>query len=284
MPAYETIGARFVRRVLPKRKADTHKGDYGKLLLLCGSVGFTGAAALAAMGALRGGAGLVYLGVPEPVYPIVAGKLLEAIVFPLPSVGGTLSREAIPEIEKRLCGVDAVLLGPGLGRSDDVSLIVQAVLKQSGVPVVLDADGINAICTHKDVLRECACPKILTPHEGEFARLSDLLLTSPREQAALNFAKQMRCVCVLKGHRTVISDGMRCAVNRTGNPGMATGGSGDVLAGLLTALIGQGLSPFDAAASAVWLHGKAGDFCAAKIGQYAMLPSDLLTALPRLLP
>ena len=283
MPHADRITSRFVRRLLPKRAKDAHKGDCGRVLMLCGSVGFTGAAALAAMSALRGGAGLVFLGVPAPIYPIVAGKLLEAIVFPLPAQDGMLCADAVPEILDRMVGADCMLVGPGLGRSDGVLAVVQAVLKHCRVPLVLDADGINAIHAHKDVLRESVCPTILTPHEGEFARLSDLLQTRDRQSAAETLAEDLRTICVLKGFQTVVTDGERTMINPTGNPGMATGGSGDVLAGLMSALAAQKISPFEAAAAAVWLHGRAGDLCAARLGQYGMLPSDMLDVLPRLM-
>ena len=284
MQTCDRITRRYVNSVLPMREKTAHKGDCGKVLLLCGSVGFTGAAALAAMGALRGGAGLVFLGVPEPAYPIVASKLLEAIVFPLPSADGKLSEAAAGEIAERLPGVDAVLIGPGLGRSEGVLSAVRTVLGQKTVPVVLDADGINVLEAHRDVLRESACPTIITPHEGEFARLGGDLTSLDRKEAAKQLASQLGVVCVLKGSGTVVTDGERTRINTTGNPGMATGGSGDVLAGLMTALIGQGMDPFDAASAAVWLHGRAGDLCARRIGQYGMLPSDMLRVLPRLLP
>ena len=279
----EKITGRFVKSLLPKREKTAHKGDCGKVLLLCGSVGFTGAAALAAKAALRGGAGLVFLGVPEPVYPIVASMLLEAIVFPLPSEDGMLSAAAGAEIEKRLEDKDAVLIGPGLGRGEGVLNAVRTVLSRSRVPVVVDADGINVLSAHKDVLRESVCPTIVTPHEGEFARLGGEMAYG-REDAAKRLASELQTICVLKGSGTVVTDGTHVRVNTTGNPGMATGGSGDVLAGLLTALLGQGIEPFDAASAAVWLHGRAGDLCARRIGQYGMLPGDIVTTLPELLP
>lgn len=284
MKNVEKITRRFVRGVLPKRNLTAHKGDCGKVLLLCGSVGYTGAARLAASAALRGGAGLVFLGVPEPVYPILACGQPEAIVFPLPAEDGKLSEAASEEIVRRLEGMDAVLVGPGLGQSGGVLTAVRTVLEQSRVPVVLDADGINVLSSHKDVLRECTCPLVLTPHEGEFSRLSDALASLGRQAAAEHLARELRAICVLKGHATAVTDGVHTRVNTTGNPGMATGGSGDVLAGLVTALLGQGIDPFDAASAAVWLHGRAGDICARRLGQYAMLPSDMIMALPKLLP
>lgn len=268
--------------ILPARQPDAHKGDFGKLLLLCGSRGYTGAAALAAMGALRTGAGLVYLGVPESIYTIEATKLLEAIVLPLPDEDGKLSSDALQLITGMLAGKDAVLIGPGLGQSEAIRKIVSTVLKVFAGPVILDADGINALQGHTDILRGRTGPTVLTPHEGEFSRIFPEL-TGDRMADATAFARKYGVILLLKGHRTLITDGQVCYVNQTGNPGMAVGGSGDVLAGMITSLIGQGISPLEAAAAGAWLHGAAGDLCASQIGQYGMLPGDMLTVLPRLL-
>ena len=270
-----------VLSLMPDRDVDAHKGNFGKILLLCGSKGYTGAAYLAAMGALRSGAGLVFLGVPESIYTIEAVKLNEAIVFPLPDSGGKLSADAIPEILNRLSHMDAVLIGPGLGLSEGVFQVVKAVLEYASCPVVLDADGINLIAPHKDILRGRTAPTILTPHGGEFARLGGR--SGERRMAAEAMAKDLGAIVLLKGHRTVITDGYTTYINPTGNPGMAVGGSGDVLAGIITALIGQGIAPLEAAACGAWLHGAAGDLCAAELGQYGMLPTDMVNVLPRLL-
>ena len=271
-----------VLQILPDRDADAHKGDFGKILLLCGSRGYTGAAYLATMGALRSGAGLVFLGVPESIYAIEAVKLNEAIVFPLPDDGGKLSAKAIPDILGRIPNIDAVLLGPGLGQSEGVFQAVKSVLENASCPVVLDADGINVIAGHKDILRGRTAPTVLTPHAGEFARLGGSIGTD-RQKAAEEMAKDLDCILLLKGHGTVITDGETTYINSTGNPGMAVGGSGDVLAGIITALLGQGISPLKAAACGAWIHGAAGDICAADLGQYGMLPSDMVEVLPRLL-
>lgn len=268
--------------MLPDRKKDAHKGDFGKLLLLCGSRGYTGAAALAAMGALRSGAGLVYLGVPESIYAIEAVKLTEPVVFPLPDKGGKLSADSLDEILKLIPKMDAVLIGPGLGQSDGTLVVLQAVLESAACPVVIDADGINLLAGHKDILRGRKAPSILTPHMGEFARLGGSI-NKGRKEAAAEMAQDLGAIVVLKGSGTVITDGVSCCVNPTGNPGMAVGGSGDVLAGVITSLLGQGLTPFDAAACGAWLHGAAGDACAAELGQYGLLPSDMLKELPRLM-
>ena len=280
----ERITENLARQLLPpERNATAHKGDFGRVLLLCGSVGYTGAAALAAQSAARSGAGLVYLGVPEPIYPILAAKLTEPIVFPLPSEDGKFSEKAIDAIRPRLAQMDCVLIGPGCGQSEGVFALVSFVLQNAPCPVVLDADGINALSEHTDVLRESACPTVITPHPGEFRRIGGLQ-ELPREDAAAELARRLKTICVLKGHETVVSDGEKTFVNTTGNPGMATGGSGDVLAGMLTALIGQKVQPLEAATAAVWLHGAAGDLCAKELGQMAMLPSDMVNALCRLLP
>ncbi len=267
---------------LPDRDIFAHKGNFGRILLLCGSWGYTGAAALAAMGALRSGAGLVFLGTAQSIYAIEAVKLTEPVVFPLPEREGMLSREAIPEILHRLENCDGVLIGPGLGQSEDTFLVTKAVLKNARCPVVLDADGINVLSGHMDILRERNAPAILTPHAGELSRIWSASEPDRVSQAAA-FARNTGTVLLLKGHETVITDGEECYVNCTGNPGMAVGGSGDVLAGILVSLIGQGLEPLTAAACAAWLHGAAGDICAKRIGQYGMLPSDMLEVLPRLL-
>ena len=276
------LNRRKVRKLLPDRKPDSHKGDYGKVLLLCGSRGYTGAAALAAMGALRAGAGLVYLGVPESIYSIEAVKLTEAIVFPLPDENGMLSSNAIKPIMDLLPKMDAVLMGCGMGNSEGTFSVVKTVLQNYSGPVVLDADGINVLAGHIDILRGRTGTTILTPHDGEFTRLGGVI-ADDRIASANKVALDANSIVLLKGHRTVITDGSDCYLNLTGNPGMAVGGSGDVLAGIIAALLGQGIKPLEAAAVGAWLHGAAGDRCAAEIGQYGMLPSDMLQVLPRLL-
>ncbi len=272
----------LVLSLLPDRNPWGHKGNFGKLLLLCGSRGYTGAAFFAAMGALRSGAGLVFLGVPESIYGIEAVKLNEPVIFPLPDAGGRLSADAVPEILTRLPQMDAVLVGPGLGQSGGTLAVVRAVLEKAECPVVVDADGINVLSAHRDLLRGRKSPTILTPHDGEFARLGGVI-GEDRMAAAAALAEELGCTVLLKGHETCITDGTDGFLNPTGNPGMAVGGSGDVLAGVITALLGAGLPPLEAAACGAWLHGAAGDRCAAELGQYGMLPTDMLSALPRLM-
>jgi len=279
---YIELNAQTVGDLIPERAATAHKGDFGKILLLCGSRGYTGAAALAAMGALRCGAGLVYLAVPECIYSIEAVKLTEPVVFPLPDEEGMLSASAIETIAEFLPQMDAVLIGPGLGKSSGTLAVVKSVLETYPGPVVLDADGINVLSVHKDIVRGRTSPTILTPHEGEFLRFGGDL-SYGREEAVVRLAKDLCAIVLLKGHNTVITDGSEIYKNPTGNPGMAVGGSGDVLAGIIVSLLGQGVAPIQAAACAAWLHGKAGDICAEEIGQYGMLPTDMLKVLPRLL-
>lgn len=271
-----------VLTILPDRDDNAHKGDFGKILLLCGSRGYTGAAYLAAMGALRSGAGLVFLGVPESIYQIEAVKLNEAIVFPLPDRDGKLCAEAIPEILNRLPVMDAVLIGCGLGQSEDTLAVVKAVLENAECPVVVDADGINVLSAHKNILRGRKHPTILTPHDGEFRRLGGEI-SHDRMASAVTLALDLHAIVLLKGHRSCITDGKTGYVNPTGNPGMAVGGSGDLLAGMIVSLLGQRIAPLEAAACGAWLHGASGDICAKELGQYGMLPTDMLSVLPRLM-
>ena len=281
----QTVERDFARAALPPRRADGHKGTFGKVLIVGGAVGYTGAPYLTAAAAVRTGCGLVSLGVPETIWPVEAVKCVSAMPFPLPDKHGRLSPKAKEEILERAAGCDAVALGPGLGRGDGVTELVLDLLQEIQQPVVLDADGINALDGHIDSLDGRRAPTILTPHAGEFARLTGrpLPLEDPLT-AARDFARDHRCVLVLKGHRTVTAapDG-RAWINTTGNPGMSKGGSGDVLAGLILALLGQGWEPELAARDGVYLHGEAGDRCAGSLGEYGMTPGDLVERLPETL-
>ena len=269
---------------LPQRQRDLHKGAAGKVLLIGGSVGYTGALRLAALGALRMGAGLVHMGVPESIYAITASNMLEAMPFPLPCTKGKLDMRAFPAIVGYMASCDAVLIGPGLGQSEEGDTLVAELLRASKIPVILDADGLNALSRNIHVLDEARAPIILTPHDGEFSRLGGNLTQGHRIQEARTFANRWGCSLVLKGPGTISAfpEGTVC-VNTTGNPGMATGGSGDVLSGMITALAAQGLALSKAIYTAVWAHGRAGDLAAGKLGQYSMLPSDILDHLPEAL-
>ena len=277
-----TLDHQQVLDLLPERDPWGHKGTFGKVLLLCGSRGYTGAAYLSAMGALRSGAGLVYLGVPESIYQIEAIKLNEPVVFPLPDSNGTYAESASEKVLALLPDMDAVLVGCGIGKSSGSLAVLETVLKNADCPVVVDADGINLLALHKDLVRERAAVTILTPHDGEFSRFGQPVGENRMDSAA-GLADSLGCIVLLKGHRTCITDGNSFFVNMTGNPGMAVGGSGDLLAGMITSLLGHGLQPLYAAACGAWLHGAAGDLCAAEIGQYGLLPSDMATSLPRLM-
>lgn len=271
-----------VLKLLPDRNVIAHKGDFGKILLICGSKSSSGAPVLASLGALRTGAGLAYLAVPSCIYEIEAVKLTEPVIFSLPCTDGMLSDESCGKLDFLLKKADAVLIGPGLGVSSGTKSVVCDVLTTFIGPVILDADGINVLCQHKDILRRRSGVTILTPHEGEFLRFGGSLEYG-RISGAQNMAKDLGVIIVLKGHQTVITDGYELYINPTGNPGMATGGSGDVLSGIITSFVGQGISPIEAAAAGAWVHGAAGDLCAASIGQYGMLPTDMISVLPRLL-
>lgn len=274
------ITAGWVKELLPGRDPWGHKGTFGKVYCLCGSVGYTGAPVFAGRAAMRTGSGLVYLGVPAAVWQVTAVKSDEAMPFPLPDRDGKLSRSAEGTIRKRTASCDAVLIGCGLGRSDESDQLVRRLLDMEK-PLILDADGINALQHHINTLsvrRDRVT--VLTPHEGEFVRVGgDLSLG--RERAAREFALQHGIYLVLKGHRTIVAapDG-RMAVNTTGNAGMAKGGSGDILSGMLLSLLGQGMAPFEACCAAVWLHGRAGDLAAADKGERGMIPGDLLEQIP----
>ena len=239
---------------------------------------------LAARAALRTGSGIVYLGVPEAIYSICAGACASAVVFPLAcDAEGKLSLDAVRALEARLSSMDAVLFGCGVGQSEELRLLLKRLLQNCRMPLVLDADGINLLAQHMDVLRGSKCPVILTPHDGEFRRLGGNPGAKDRVFEAMRFAAQTKTILLLKGHRTIITDGLNVYRNTTGNPGMATGGSGDVLSGVITSLLGQHVMPLEAAAAGAWIHGAAGDLAAREIGEYGMIPEDIIERLPRLL-
>ncbi|MCD7844303.1 MAG: NAD(P)H-hydrate dehydratase [Oscillospiraceae bacterium] len=265
---------------LPKRAPLTHKGDYGKLLIVGGCVGYTGAPTLCAKAAVIAGVGLVYLGVPSDIYEITAVKNDEAMPFPLASDGrGRVSPRSLPVIEERLTKCNVCVIGPGLGRGEGTAAVVAAVLRETTIPVVADADALWAIGQDLSLLDEAKAPVVITPHEGEFARLLGREVRD-RLADAMEFSKAHHCAVVLKGHRTVCTfpDG-RGAVIQAGNPGMASGGTGDVLAGIIGGLMGQ-MTPRQAIMTACWLHARAGDMAAAERGEYAVTASSILDWLP----
>ena len=255
------INQDFADSVLHLRNPETNKNDYGRILCVCGSAGYTGAAYFSAQGAVRMGSGIVTLPQEE---------------------NGLFSMDALPKLLALAEKADALLIGCGLGRSDTLTEIVCILLEKAACQIVLDADGINSITGHKDILRRTAKPVVLTPHAGEFARLSGKPDATAADAA--QFAQDYRCIVLYKGHRTRIftPDGAVYR-NTSGNPGMAKGGSGDVLAGMLVSLCGQGIDAVPAACTAAWLHGRAGDLAANALSEYGMTPSDMLTQLPILL-
>ena len=277
----QTIEEAFLREALPTRKADGHKGTFGKVLVVGGTVGYTGAPYLTATAAVRSGCGLVFLGVPETIWPIEAAKCTSAMPFPLPDKKGALIHKALEKILEKLADCDVLALGPGLGRAPETELLVWELLRTAEKPVVLDADGINALSGHIDVLdQRRGRVTVLTPHDGEFARMGGDLSSGDRLGAARSFAKDHGCVLVLKGHRTLIATPHgNVLLNITGNSGLAKGGSGDVLTGIIASLVAQGASPIRAAGLGVWLHGRAGDLAAEKLTPYTMTPEDVIDAL-----
>ena len=271
---------------LSARAAGANKGAFGRIFVIAGSRGMSGAAVLCGSAALRGGGGLVRIASPQTIRSEVAVGNPCFMTVPLPEDdAGHVSRTAIPELLALAEACDVVALGPGLGRGPEVTDVVMALLAALDQPVVLDADGLNAIGQNHSVLKSDA-GRILTPHPGEFARLTGLdvkTVQAKRREMTQQYAQANGVVLVLKGQGTLVSDGQRIYQNTTGNPGMATGGSGDVLTGLIAALLGQGLEPFDAAQLGVYIHGRAGDLVARELGEAGMIASDLLNQLPRAL-
>lgn len=278
------VTSEMVKNLIPRRIPDSHKGTYGRTLIVAGSVGYTGAAVLAALGALRTGAGLVSLAVPQAVYPIIASHVVEAMPRPLPDAGGALSEHAAPPLQELAGAADAVAIGPGLSTAAGVRAVVESMLR-SGKPLVIDADALNILAGRAEIIREAAGPVVITPHPGELARLLRSTTTeailADRLEAARTAARTLRCVAVLKGAGTVVATPEGEAyINPTGNAGMATGGMGDVLTGAIASLIGQGLRPVQAAWAAVYLHGLAADLIAEERGMAGMLASEVAHRLP----
>lgn len=269
---------------LPPRPRDAHKGTFGKLLVVAGSAGMSGAAVLAGSAALRAGAGLAQLAVPEPIGPAVAAGQICCTSAWLPAdAQGRLALAALPAVLELARSATAVVAGPGLGKSEDVRAIVQALMVEVRQPLLLDADALNVLGRDPEALKVRTSPLLLTPHPGEFARLCGTdtkAVQADREAFAVAFARRHGVVLVLKGAGTVVTDGARAYTNTTGNPGMAKGGSGDVLTGLIGALLAQRLEPLDAAVLGVYLHGLAGDLARDRLGEVSLLATDLLEQLP----
>jgi len=274
--------------VIPKlkpRAVDAHKGDFGKVCIIAGSIGMSGAAALAGRAALRAGAGLVRVATPKSVLPIVASIEPSFTTIALPEDNaGRISAKAINTILDAVGENDAVAFGPGIGVSGALRSVLEALLEQKGLRLIIDADGLNNLAASKDWPTGLQAKPILTPHPGEMKRLWSSVFREPlpadRQQQAVQLAQHTKTVVALKGAGTVVSDGQKVYINKTGNPGMATAGSGDVLTGAITALMGQGMSNFDAAVLGVYIHGLAGDIAAEKVGQVSLMATDIIESLP----
>ena len=276
----------FVRSSLPARKPSSHKGTFGHAGIIAGSVGKTGAAAMAARAALRIGAGLVTVAVPSSVNDVLEAKLLEAMTIPMPETKSrTFARTALDRLTAFIAARTAIAIGPGLSTHPETVELVQALTKQLDRPAVLDADALNALAGRASMLTACKTPPILTPHPGEMARLetdaTPQSVNADRISTAARFARERGVFIVLKGARTVVArpDGI-AAICPTGNPGMATAGTGDVLTGMIVGLLAQGLPPWEAACVATYLHGCAGDLAAAEKGQAGLIAGDLIEQIP----
>jgi NAD(P)H-hydrate epimerase len=281
------VSAEPMPKLLP-RAADSHKGDYGRVLVVGGSRGMAGAPALAGKAALRSGAGLVTLAVPRSIQATVAG--FEPAYMTLSfgsSDDDSLRGEDVDDLLQAADRMSAIALGPGLGTASDTVGLVHDLYGRIEQPMVVDADGLNALAQDLEQLRTSVAPRILTPHPGEFQRLAGEKCAGDLAARAEQAAELCRCddsaktIVVLKGHHTIVTDGGQYAVNSTGNPGMATGGTGDCLTGVIVALLAQGLSPWEAARLGVHVHGLAGDLAAAALGQVSLTASDLIDFLPR---
>lgn len=267
------------------RPDDSNKGTLGSLLCICGSYGMAGAAIMAGKAALRCGIGLLKIAVPKSIYPVCATNILESVYYPLEETSNGVISSKNTDFLLEMCEKSfAVVIGCGLSVCDDTKNLVQSVITNCEKPLVIDADALNCICNKPEILKNLKAPAIITPHPGEMARLlhsTPKTVNSNRENTAINFAKKFGVVTVLKGAGTIIAspDG-EVYINHTGNSGMATGGSGDVLSGIIGSLLAQGAAPINAAAAGVFLHGTIGDLAAEKLGKISMLPTDMIDMIP----
>lgn len=267
------------------RPDDSNKGALGSLLCICGSYGMAGAAIMAGKAALRCGIGLLKIAVPKSIYPVCATNILESVYYPLEETSNGVISSKNTDFLLEMCEKSsAVVIGCGLSVCDDTKNLVQSVITNCEKPLVIDADALNCICNKPEILKNLKAPAIITPHPGEMARLlhsTPKTVNSNRENTAIDFAKKFGVVTVLKGAGTIIAspDG-EVYINHTGNSGMATGGSGDVLSGIIGSLLAQGAAPINAAAAGVFLHGTIGDLAAEKLGKISMLPTDMIDMIP----
>ena len=281
----DLIDPEWVRLLLPRRQRSAHKGQFGRVLVIAGSAGMTGAACLCAEAAVRVGAGLVTVGCPASINDILEVKLTEAMTFPLPETySRTLDTRALALILELAEQADVIALGPGLSREPETAVLVRRLAARVEKPMVIDADALNALADASIILEGEHAPAVLTPHPGEMSRLmgvSTHQIQARRAHFAEAAAKRFRATVILKGASSLVAEkGRPLTVNPTGNPGMATGGTGDVLTGLAAGLIAQGLLPFEAAAAATYLHGLAGDLAEEEVGELSLTASDLLEVVP----
>ena len=275
-------------KIFKKRKPASHKGDYGHVFVIAGSIGLTGAAYLASEAALLTGSGLVTCAIPKSLNVIMAKKFTEVMTLPIEDKGrGYFPASAFPKIKNFSEKTDAVAIGPGLSQEDEVKKLVKRLIQGLDKPITLDADGINCIAGEPQILKRAKRPLIITPHPGEMSRLirkSVGYIQKNRKRIAQDVAKKYGVTVVLKGMNTVVTspDG-RIYVNKTGNPGMASGGVGDVLTGVIASLIGQGFAAFDAAKCGVYLHGLAGDIAAKEKGEASLRAQDVLSNIPKVI-
>lgn len=267
------------------RPDDSNKGTLGSLLCICGSYGMAGAAIMAGKAALRCGIGLLKIAVPKSIYPVCATNILESVYYPLEETSNGVISSKNTDFLLEMCEKSsAVVIGCGLSVCDDTKNLVQSVITNCEKPLVIDADALNCICNKPEILKNLKAPAIITPHPGEMARLlhsTPKTVNSNRENTAIDFAKKFGVVTVLKGAGTIIaSPEGEVYINHTGNSGMATGGSGDVLSGIIGSLLAQDASPINAAAAGVFLHGTIGDLAAEKLGKISMLPTDMIDMIP----
>lgn len=275
----------LLKNTVFNRPDNANKGTLGSLLCICGSYGMAGAAIMAGKAALRCGIGLLKIAVPKSIYPVCASNILESVYYPLEETDkGVISANNIDFLLSACKKSSAVLIGCGISVDDDTKELVKAIITNCTAPLVIDADALNCICDEPQILKNIKAAAIITPHPGEMARLLHTVpkeINSDRENTAIDFAKKYGVVTVLKGAGTIIAapDGT-AFINHTGNSGMATGGSGDVLAGIIGSLLAQGATPVNAAAAGVFLHGTAGDLAAERFGKISMLPTDMIELLP----
>ncbi|MBI4245308.1 MAG: NAD(P)H-hydrate dehydratase [Planctomycetes bacterium] len=280
-------GKLFIKQLFKKfpsvRPKDTHKGDYGKIGIIAGSYGMAGAAILCANSCLKSGAGLVYLIVPDQIYNVVAGRSICSVIFPMETKEGRFGKGFfLPALTICNSFTDIVCLGPGIGQSEELKMLINQFILQVQTPLILDADGINLI--DAGTLKRRTKPTVITPHVGEFSRLSGKSMDEINEnrvQISSDFAKEHNLILVLKGNQTIVTDGTNIYINKSGNPGMATGGSGDCLTGMIGAIWAQMKSAFESACLAVYIHGLAGDISARELTEIGMTAEDIMNSIPK---